>query len=101
MKGIRAWWKRKTGESPLARVSRALLADPFARHYAAPLSDASGVRYAQTMRIVEWMLKQGWLERGWEALDTDATRPPRRWVRLTDEGFAQLLSIDEKVGDPS
>lgn len=96
---IRSWWKRKTSESPLARISRALLADPAARHFGYPLSQASGVRYVKTTQIVSWMLKQGWLTCGWESAVTADGRPPRRWYRLTDTGLVRLTAIVEHEGE--
>lgn len=96
---IRSWWKRKTAEAPLVRVSRVLLLDPRRRQFGVPLSDASGVRYVQTMKIVNWMLAQGWLAHGWESAAEADGRPPRRWVRLTDLGCARLLAIVEKAGE--
>jgi PadR family transcriptional regulator PadR len=96
---IRSWWKRKTAESPLVRISHALLDNPGGRHFGYPLSRASGVRSYQMYRIVGWMLEQGWLTHGWESAAEADGRPPRRWYRLTDTGLVRLTAILEQAGD--
>lgn len=98
---VRSWWKRKTSESPLARISRVLLAEPGGRHFGVPLSQASGVRYPQMMKIVNWMLVQGWLTHGWESATEADGRLARRWVRLTDTGLVRLTAIVEHVDGES
>lgn len=98
---IKSWWKRKAAESPLARVSRALLNDPGARHFGYPLSQSSGVRYAKLLRVLDWMLDQGWLTDGWESAAEADGRPPRRWYRPTPLGLDWLADVIEHAGEES
>lgn len=98
---IRSWWRRKTSESPLARVSRALVRDPDGHYFGYPLSQETGVRYAQLLRILQWMLAQGWLIAGWESAAESDGRLPRRWYRPTETGLVRLTAIVEHAGEVS
>lgn len=82
---------------PLIQISRVLLDNPGGRHFGYDLAQTSSVRYVQVLRIVDWMLGQGWMTCGWESAAEADGRLPRRWCRLTDTGVTRLTAIVEKA----
>jgi PadR family transcriptional regulator, regulatory protein PadR len=77
---------RTTG--PLERVLRVLLTDPLAPHYGYDLMKAAGVPSGTLYPMLAWLQQQGLVESRWQAaLPDSGGRPPRRYYRLTTEGF--------------
>lgn len=72
----------------LAVLSR-MLADPTAEHYGTELSRLVGLKSGTIYPLLDRLLKAGWLERRWEAVEpTVEGRPRRRLYRLTPAGAA-------------
>lgn len=68
--------------------------DPAGRHWGYNLSKRAGVRSGVLYPILHRMLDEGWLEDGWEGReDINASRPPRRYYELTEEGAVALGGI--------
>lgn len=64
---------------------------PTDRHWGYNLSKESGVRSGVLYPILHRMLEEGWLEDGWEALDSvSEKRPARRYYELTANGRREL-----------
>jgi PadR family transcriptional regulator PadR len=64
---------------------------PTDRHWGYNLSKESGVRSGVLYPILHRMLEEGWLEDGWETLDSvSEKRPARRYYELTADGRREL-----------
>ena len=77
----------------LLEVAQALLDDPQGRHWGYALSKASGVRSGVLYPILTRMLDDGWLDDGWEEHDAARKRPPRRYYKITEDGFRELGAV--------
>ena len=79
----------------LVQVALVLMAEPAGRHWGYELSKRSGVRSGVMYPILQRMLDASWLEDGWEDHPQAgrASRPPRRYYELTDEGKRALGAV--------
>lgn len=77
----------------LVQLAAALLAAPEDRHWGYQLSKASGVQSGAMYPRLTSMLKEGWLEDGWEDQRATGGRPPRRYYTLTEKGKAELGAL--------
>lgn len=77
----------------LVQVAQALMADPDARHWGYQTWRQAGVRSGVMYPILWRMLEAGWLTDGHETPAEAGKRPPRRYYRLTDTGYAELAAL--------
>lgn len=77
------------------------MADPNSRFWGYPLSRATGLRSGVLYPILQRMLEDGWLEDGWEVIDSaKEKRPPRRYYKLTEVGARELGAIAAAAPSP-
>jgi PadR family transcriptional regulator PadR len=86
----------------LMQVLLALLEDPDERHWGYQLWQRSGVRSGVLYPILHRLLDEGLLEDGWEDQQSSGRkRPPRRYYRLTPNGWAAADALlREALDDP-
>jgi PadR family transcriptional regulator PadR len=72
---------------PAQLVLQVLLEDPRREVYGRELGEAAGLPSGTVHPILARLEGMGWLESGWEDIDTSAAgRPARRYYRLTPDG---------------
>jgi PadR family transcriptional regulator, regulatory protein PadR len=82
----------------LVQLAIALMSDPSGKHWGYQLTKASGVRSGVMYPLLSRMLRDGWLEDGWEDADpSKKKRPPRRYYTLTNEGRIQLGAVVQEA----
>lgn len=75
---------------PVARLLALLLADPTADRYGLDLMRGTGLPSGTLYPMLARLVRAGWLEAHWEAVDPHAAgRPARRYYRLTAVGQAE------------
>ncbi len=72
----------------------ALMTDPTGLHWGYGLSKQAGVRSGVLYPLLGRMLRERWLEDGWEnPAEIVDGRPPRRYYELTAKGKSELGAI--------
>lgn len=77
----------------LVQVAAALMEEPHERHWGYGLAQRSGVSSNALYQVLARMHERGWLADGWEQVDPDAKRPPRRYYTITPNGMARLGAL--------
>ncbi|BCB76368.1 hypothetical protein GCM10022251_24330 [Phytohabitans flavus] len=70
----------------VAKVLAAFLEDPAADRYGLDLMKATDMPSGTLYPILARLRDAGWVRAEWEQPDPDASRPARRYYRLTPEG---------------
>jgi len=70
----------------VAKVLAAFLDDPTADRYGLDLMKATDMASGTLYPILARLRAAGWVQAEWEQPDPDASRPARRYYRLTPEG---------------
>jgi DNA-binding PadR family transcriptional regulator len=70
----------------VAKVLAAFLEDPTSDRYGLDLMKTTGMPSGTLYPILARLRKAGWVRAEWEAPDPDASRPARRYYRLTPHG---------------
>jgi DNA-binding PadR family transcriptional regulator len=70
----------------VAKVLAAFLEDPAADRYGLDLMKATDMPSGTLYPILARLRAAGWVRAEWERADPDASRPARRYYRLTAEG---------------
>ncbi|MGN9914264.1 PadR family transcriptional regulator [Phytohabitans sp. LJ34] len=86
----------------VAKVLAALLEDPTADRYGLDLMRATAMPSGTLYPILTRLRDAGWVRAEWEQPDPDASRPARRYYRLTPEGVVAaregVAELAEKLG---
>ena len=83
--------RRKT--EALIKVATALMKDPEERRWGYETAKTAGVRSATLYRVLDRMLKDGWVTDGWENPADLYGRPPRRYYTVTDLGRLEMGTL--------
>jgi len=70
----------------VAKVLAAFLEDPAADRYGLDLMKATDMPSGTLYPILARLRAAGWVQADWEQTDPEASRPARRYYRLTPEG---------------
>jgi PadR family transcriptional regulator PadR len=83
----------------LVQLAIALMSDPSGKHWGYQLSKMSGIRSGVMYPLLTRMLREEWLEDGWEDADPSKKkkRPPRRYYTLTNQGRIELGAIVQEA----
>lgn len=82
----------------VAKVLAAFLEDPAADRYGLDLMKATDMPSGTLYPILARLRDAGWVRAEWERPDPDASRPARRYYRLTPEG---VVAARERVAELS
>lgn len=77
----------------LVQVAAALMEKPHDKHYGYELAQRAGVNANALYGALKRMHDRAWLEDGWEEVDHNAKRPPRRYYTITPNGMARLGAL--------
>ena len=86
----------------VAKVLAAFLEDPAAERYGLDLMKATDMPSGTLYPILARLRAAGWVAAEWEQPDTDASRPARRYYRLTPDGVVAarkgVAELYQKLG---
>lgn len=86
----------------VAKVLAAFLDDPAADRYGLDLMRATDMPSGTLYPILARLRDAGWVSAEWEQPDPDASRPARRYYRLTPEGVEvareRVAALTRKLG---
>jgi DNA-binding PadR family transcriptional regulator len=86
----------------VAKVLAAFLEDPAADRYGLDLMKVTDMPSGTLYPILARLRDAGWVRAEWEQPDPDASRPARRYYRLTPEGVvaarAGVAELTRKLG---
>src|SRR5262245_65585349 len=82
----------------VAKVLAAFLEDPAADRYGLDLMKATDMPSGTLYPILARLRSAGWVQAEWEQPDPDASRPARRYYRLTPKG---VVAARDRVAEPS
>jgi PadR family transcriptional regulator PadR len=74
-------------------IAAALMEQPHDKHWGYALARRAGVSSNALYQVVRRFHQRGWLADGWEEVDPDAKRPPRRYYTITPDGMARLSAL--------
>jgi len=89
----------------VAKVLAAFLTDPAADRYGLDLMKVTGMPSGTLYPILARLRDAGWVEAEWEEPGPDASRPARRYYRLTPDGVVAaregVAELAQKLGVPA